>query len=408
LKCYQENPIVQAIINIKAEAFANIKFSVKDLKTDEIFPLEKYEKDKGKLAALLSRPNPLQSTYEWLMQHKVNNEVFGNAYVYASLPVGWKNKFTYEDINVMNNLFSYKVTPVLTGKWLEATSLEEIVKEYIFLDMNGRELRFPTNTVFHSNNVNIQLDAHFTEGKSKLIALRSPISNIDKAYESRNVLINRRGALGILTSEKKDEAMGNIALSPEEKKEVQDDYKKYGLMEDQHNLLISPQPLKYQKMAMSVKELMLFEEVESDAIAVANSFGVPELLAKYYLKGGTFSNLDASEKRLYDSTIIPESKDFMVGLNNFFKTKELGIELLGTYDHLNILQINKKEEAETQKTKQETALSAFKIGAITYNNYLAAFDMPNDAVFGELRIWDLNESQRSAIGTVKTSKPQNG
>jgi len=178
-------------------------------------------------------------------------------------------------------------------------------------------------------------------------------------------------------------------------------------MEDQHHLLISAQPLKYQKMAMSVKELMLFEEIESDAIAIANSYGVPELLAKYYLKGGTFSNLDASEKRLYDSTIIPESKDFMVGLNNFFNTRELGIELIGSFDHLNILQINKKDEAQTNKIKGETALSAFKVGAITYNQYLAALDMPVDPKIGELRIWDLDESQRSAISSSSTKTTSN-
>src|SRR5690606_4982699 len=49
LNCYYHNPIVQAIINIKAEAFANMKFYVKDLKTKEVIPLEDYEADKGKL-----------------------------------------------------------------------------------------------------------------------------------------------------------------------------------------------------------------------------------------------------------------------------------------------------------------------------------------------------------------------
>ena len=40
LDCYYSNPIVQAIINIKAEAFANMKFEVIDLKTGERIPLD--------------------------------------------------------------------------------------------------------------------------------------------------------------------------------------------------------------------------------------------------------------------------------------------------------------------------------------------------------------------------------
>ncbi|WP_421809055.1 phage portal protein [Flagellimonas sp.] len=402
LDCYRENPVVQAIINIKAEAFANIKFSVKDIRTGEIVPLEEYESDRGKLKELLSKPNPLQSTYEWLRQFKVNHEVFGNGYTYASVPTSYERGFTYRDINVLNNLPPYCVTPVLTGKWLEATEKSEIIKEYRLEKLNGKHESLDVSMVMHTNNVNILHNEKFVEGVSELVALQAPISNIDKAFESRNVLIRKRGALGAWTSDKKDEAMGSVPLRDDEKEQVQEDFKKYGLLDDQWQQIITSHPLKWQKTALNVKELMLFEEIESDAIAIANSFGVPELLAKYYLKGSTFNNLDASEKRLYDSTIIPESKDFMVSLNNFLRTKEHSIELIGSYDHLNILQENKKEEADTRRVNQETALAAFKIGATTYNDYLNSIGMPNDNTIGEWRIWDLDEDKLRAIGVLKS------
>lgn len=382
---------------------ANMRFFVREYSTDEIFPLEKYDKDGGKLKKLLSRPNPLQSGFEWLKQFKVNYEVFGNGYAYASLPVGYENRFTYQDISVINNLPPYCITPILSGRWLDATRKDEIIKEYELRGLNGSLKYLNTNTVFHANNTNIRFDANFTQGTSELIALQAPITNIDYAYESRNVLIRKRGALGILTSEAQDGALGSVPLKDEEIKDVQERFKMYGLLDDQYQQIISPVPLKYQKMAMSVKELMLFEEIESDAIAIANSFGVPELLVKYYIKGGTFNNLDASEKRLYDSTIIPESYDFITNLNSFLGTESKGIELIGSFDHLNALQINKKEEAETDKINQETSLSAFMIGAITYDDYLTSIGMPNDDQIGGLRIWDLDERQLMAIGIAKNN-----
>lgn len=397
LDCYCENPIVQATVNIKAKAFSNMRFFVKDLRTGDTMPLDEYDNDGGALKKLLDRPNPLQSTFEWLRQLKVNFEVFGNSYNYASVPVGWETRFGYEDITVINNLPSYGIAPVLTGRWLEAETKEEVIKEYQLSDFNGKKKILPTQTVFHCNNENIKFNQHFTEGVSDLIALQKPISNIEYAYESRNVLIRKRGAIGAWTSEKKDEAMGNVPLNESEIKDVQEAFGKYGLLENQYQQIISPQPLKWQKTAMSVKDLMLFEEIEADAIAIANAKGVPELLLKYYIKGGTFNNLDASEKRLYDSTIIPETNDFMVGLNHFLKTKEREIELIGSFDHLNILQVNKKDEAETNKVKQETALAAFQIGATTYNDYLTAIGMPIDPTIGDMRIWDLDEKQLAAI-----------
>ena len=318
-----------------------------------------------------------------------------------SVPVGYESSFAPQDINSLSNLPPYAMVPVLTGNWLDATKRDEIIKEYHLSNFNGVMKKLNTNTVFHANNENIRLDQHFTEGVSDLVALQKPISNIDRAYESRNVLINKRGALGAWTSEKKDEAMGSLPLDETEIETVQKAFEKYGLLDDQYQQVISPMPLKWQKTAMNVKELMLFEEIESDAIAIANSKGVPELLVKYYIKGGTFNNLDASEKRLYDSTIIPEWNDFQIAFNHFLNTKEQGIEIVGSYDHLNILQINKKEEAETAKIKQETALAAFRVGAITYNDYLAEIDMPPDELIGDLRVWDLSEEQQRAIGAIR-------
>lgn len=407
LNCYCENPIVQAVVNIKAEAFANMKFHVKDLKSKEVIPLEDYEADKGKLHDLLRQPNPLQSTFEWLRQYKVNREVFGNGYIYASIPVGWEKAFTYEDISVLNNLPPYCMSPILTGKWLDATTKEDIISGYEFSYFNGKKKLLNPNTVLHLNNVNIQFDQNFTQGQSDLLALKMPITNIEKAFESRNVLINKRGALGILSSDIKDEAMGSLPMDDKQIEQVQEAFKKYGLLDDQYSQIISPLPLKYQKMAMSVKELMLFEEIESDAIAIAVAKGVPELLVKYYVKGGTFNNLDASEKRLYDSTIIPESKDDLIGLNNFLKTKEHGIELIGSYNHLNILQENKKEEAETNKINSEIAEKAFRAGAVTYNVYLLAMGLPEDTEYGDKRIWDLTKDQLAAINNVNSRNQLN-
>lgn len=406
LDCYYQNPVVNAIINIKAEAFANMRFKVKDLKTEEIIPLHQYDADGGKLKQLLRQPNPLQTGSEWLRQLKVNYEVFGNGYVYGMVPIGWENNFTYEDIEVLNNLPPYCVSPVLTGNWLTATTKQEIISSYVLKNFNNKNKELHPNLVMHFNNVNIRFDKDFTQGKSDLLALTKPITNITKAFEARNVLIERRGPQGAWTSNLKDDAMGSIPLNDGQIDDVQKAFAKYGLMDDQYTQVISPMPLKFQKTGFSTKDLMLFEEIESDAIAVANSKSVPELLAKYYVKGGTFENLNASEKRLYDSTIIPETEDFMQNFNSFFNTESLGIEILGSFDHLNILQSNKKEEAETTEKHSQVAERAFRSGAINYNGYLEAIGQPYNDTIGEMHIWDLSPEQLNAIN-IKTEIAKN-
>lgn len=400
LNCFKQNPVIQTVILTKAKAWGNMRFSVEDLKSGDIIPIEKYDKDKGKLRDLVDQPNPMQSTSEWLMQSKVYQEVFGNSYGYASVPNSFDNIFTYQDINAINNLPAYRVAPVLTGMWLEATRKDEIIKKYEFYNLNNKTEFFNTNRILHTNDVNITFDKNFTKGESRLNSLQKPISNIDAALESLNVLLVKRGALGILTSDKKDEAVGNIPLSNTELEGIQNEFKKYGLMDDQWTQLISPMPLKYQRMAMNSKELGILDGMANDARFVCNAFGVPEGLIPYYTKkGGLATENDALEKRLYNSTIIPESTHWMKNLNNFLKTRNHGIQLLGTFDHLKVLQTNQKEEAETNKINSETAESQFMSGLITMGERATACGtVLSDKKYEELRIWDLQPEELSAIG----------
>jgi hypothetical protein len=404
MTCYEQNPVVNAVINIKADAWSNMRFKVKVLASDEIIDLKDYDADGGKLKTLLTTPNPLQSGLEWLKNYKINYATFGNSYVYASVPVGAERFFDYKLINVMNNLPNANTETVITGKWLEATTKEEIISKYILTNIDGSRTPLDTNKVWQTNTPNIRLSVNFTEGVSKLVALRSPISNIDAAFETRNVMLHNRGMLGFLSSEKTADGLGSIALDPDEIKINQEALNKYGTLNGQYKHAIVPQPMKFVKTSTSLKELMVFEEVESDAIAVSNAFGVPEDLTRYYIKkGGLAKENNASEKRLYDSTIIPESVDFMLGLNSFLKTEENGIQLLASFDHVAALQTDKKQEAETKKSNQETANSNFMSGLTTYGQYAISCEVDlEDKSLEKLRVWDLSPEQLIAIGVVNT------
>lgn len=395
LNSYKSNPIVNAVINIKANAFSNLRFKIEDLRTNEVFELK--DAPDSNIKKLLTKPNAWQTSTEWKKMCKIHEGVFGNMYLYGSIPTGFR--FSGDNISVLNFLPPYLTKPIITGDWLDATDLSEIVREYQFKDvLRSNNLRkIPTEQVLHMNEPNITYDPQFVKGVSKLVALNKPISNIDKAFESRNVLIKKRGALGYLTSDRKSGDLGTMPLQPDDIEQIQDAYSKYGLLDNQYGLMILNQPVKYQEMGKSVKDLMLFEEVESSAIQVSNTFGVPELLTKAYVSGGTFENLQASERRLYDSTIIPETKIFIDGLNDFLKTEELGLKIHASFEHVKVLQNSKKEESETRQVDEQTALSSFKIGAFTYNQYLQAIGQPNDTQIGDLRIWDLQPNQIAAI-----------
>lgn len=400
IRAYECNPIVNAVITLRARFFANMKFSLIEEDTgEEIVKGHKRFGEFEKLSKLLINPNPLQSTWEWLKFANINHDVFGNSYDYAAVPKGYEDRFTYQDINAINNIPPYLLAQVLTGQWLEATEKKEIISKYV-LTVDAKKRDIDTNQIFHRNYPNLKMDSSFTQGESLLKTLARPISNIDAALESRNVIIRKRGALGAWVSDAKDN-IGSIPLSEKEIETAQKAFEKYGTLEHQYQQIINPIALKWQRTIPPVKDLMLLEEISSDAIYIANQFGVPEILLKTYFSGTTYENQEASVRRMYQDTTIPESKDWLIGFNNFLKMGGSGVIIKGTYDHLPVLQSDKKDEAEVNSKDSNRLKEMFLNGAIIYNTWLNGVGLPNDTEIGEKRIWDLTPEQ-IAIVTNKT------
>jgi hypothetical protein len=402
LNTYITNPILSAVIDIRARYASNMLIQLVEVDTDEVIDKNhKRYKEFESFLKVLKQPNPLQSTWEWLKYSSINLDVFGNSYDYFSIPAGSEKNYTYKDINVINNVYPYVVAPILTGKWLDATSIDEIVSEYELNMPNGRKRRISSNQILHINYPNLTLDSNWIRGESKIKSLSKPISNINAALESRNVLIRRRGALGAWTPEGKDPVMGATPLEPKEKEQVQEDFKDYGMMEDQYLQVISRYPLKYQQTALPVKDLMLFEEIATDAIYIANQYGVPEILLKNYFQGTTYENQEASERRMYQSTTIPESNEKINAFNTFLKLENYGVKLRGSFNHIPVLQKDLKDQATAKSMDSKRLKELFFAGAIVYDDWLIGTGIKADKQIGSKRIWDLTPEQIAVI----TSKP---
>ena len=196
------------------------------------------------------------------------------------------------------------------------------------------------------------------------------------AFEARNVLGTKKGALGIISPEAKNEELGSLPFQPEQIEQIQEAEKKYGLRNNQDHYMISPAPMKFTKIAMNVKELGLFEEVSHSSMPICYSYGVPVGLVKNWIQTGTLgTDSDEEQKRMYSDSIIPQTEDDTEAVNEFLNLREHGIELVASFDHLKFLQADKKKEAETNKTKTETAEKKFFTGLTTYGQYAIACDV---------------------------------
>lgn len=351
-------PEVNAILNKRASAHSNIKIQVVNKKTLE--PVE------NNLSALMKNPNWFQSMREFISQANLFHDLYGNEYDYMMFGVGIdpersKGLYTLDPAHMD---IEYKSE----NRFFQETETPEI--KYIF-KLGDKELIIPQEQIIHTNDNRVEITAQNGEllkGSSKLDALAAPLNNIIAAYDARGMLIRNRGALGILSNDSKDGIGSTVALDDTEKQNLQNEYKNYGITDNQWNVIITNMSLKWQKMGVDIASLKLFEEVREDTIKIADSFNLPyELLGSE--KGVTFANKKEAEKNWYQDSIIPEAQIRIDALNAGFKTENKPYTIIGTFDHLPILQSDIKDRLASFTLATNALSKAYADQAITLDQY---------------------------------------
>lgn len=359
LKYYLEVPEVAAIINIKARAHARVKWELLSKTTDK--PIT----NNDPFARVLRQPNYFQSQSEFILQTSLFKEVFGNEFLYFLTPAGQsmniKGLFTLPPMIV--NVEELQ----MPAFWLQA-EMPDVVK--YTAEWNGKKYLLENRHLIHINNANIQVKSgNMLLGESPLRSLVAPIQNIKAAYEARNVLVENRGALGILTNNSTDGIRSTLPLNETEKEKLQEDYQsRYGLTRNKWQLLITSLNLKWQQMTIDADKLKLFEETKADTEKICDAFGVPfELLANE--KGVTFDNKKTAEKGFYLNTINPEAQERAGAINRQLEKMNKSWYLNASFDHLDIFQENKKERAQSITLLINGLSKAYADGAITADEY---------------------------------------
>lgn len=369
LRDFYEVPEVSAVISTKVRAFANAKIKIISKTTGQEVP--RYEP----FVQALMEPNYFQSQLEFLQQTKFYHEIYGNEVMYFLHPVGMPNKikamfslppeivFIKEDPS--KPFFLNQELPAQYFYRWGATDTPLEDTQFIHINRANTMSAMPTSGM--TLGVNDFAKSSFWGGPA-LASLQGPVANIRAAYEARNVLIANRGALGILTNNAEDGTKSMLPLDANMKKELQDEYRKYGVTKGQWQIIMTSLNLKWQQMSIDTDKLKLFEEVTADFHAICNGFGVPpELL----IPGQTYENKLRAERQLYQNTIIPESIEWIGAINKKADTMNKSWCITMTYDHLPVFQENVKERS-VALSQTITALSkGLADGIITADMYLA-------------------------------------
>lgn len=337
-RLYIEIPELRSVINKRATMMSSNEPKLYD-KSGKLV-------EKHWLLDMIKHPNAIQSWSDVVYSIAVQDALYSNVIIYSPIR-------SFEIRNLFVPLPANKIEINLSGKKLKQMDKENLIDNFIFTyDDKTKETIEWQDAIYLTTADGMNI----VKPISRIDTLKYPLSNIQAGYKKRNVLLENIGAIGILSAQQTDMG-GAIPMTPEERDQIRKDW--YRRSKDE--LIITEANVNWQPMSYPTKDLMLFEELTADKIALIDAYGLSINLFSSE-KGATFSNVRDSIRMVFTDTIIPETQQIYNSLISQFGLEKEGYYLEACFDHLPILQNDQKESADVRKINSETMKILSEIG----------------------------------------------
>jgi hypothetical protein len=302
---------------------------------------------------LHENPNFLQNGQEFDMLRSMQFDIYGNAVNFVRT-VGKTPKMLW-------NLDPEFVSMDRTGKMFRQVDISGVISKYRF-EQNGLvSEEFDPKEIIHFRQPNPKDQL---KGLSRIEALKLVISNIRAAYGFRNRIITSDAMLGILASDigGAGNSMNPELLDTKEQERLNQGFRaKWGMQEGKGDIMQTEKTVKWIPMSYPTKDLMLFEEVDSDFEALIDAYGLNRNIFSFS-KQSTFENMEHGVKLCYRDTIIPECDAESIGYTKFYQTY-CGMPeneyMEKCFDHLDVL---KNDDSASKSALAQAAATLIAAG----------------------------------------------
>jgi hypothetical protein len=295
---------------------------------------------------LAKQPNPIQSWSDVVYSFSVNDALYSNAFGYCP-------KRSFDIRNLLVPLPSNRIQLDTSGKTLKQMDEGGMINRYKFrYDDDKLEIIEVDDMIYLTTADGMNI----LKPISRIDSLKYPLSNIKASYHKRNVLLENIGAIGILSAQKSDMG-GSIPMTPEEKTAIQKDW--YNRSKDE--IMITESQVNWTPMSYPTKDLMLFEELNADKMAIIDAYGMNVNLFSNE-KGSTFSNVKDSVRMVYTDTIIPETQQMYDTIAHQLGLKDQGYSIKADFSHLPVLQDDEQQKAQAMNTRADAVNKIIQAG----------------------------------------------
>lgn len=321
----------------------------------------------ARIMDLLSNPNPFQTFQEWDNEQISLCKTFGYCPVWAVGEGGPDKSYSVALFNLNPFICKPQVNRNYDPLDEEQRKIGPI--ESWVLTINGKQHYIDSKDVFIARDGMIT-DPNTFLPISKVAGLDFFVSNICAAMEADNVLLKRKGPLGIFSWDPGKDIAGTPVLDPTQIDELQRMLRRYSLSLDKLQYIVSKLPVKWSSTSFNLRDLMTKETIRAGIDGICDRMGYPaELMSG---KNATYENRNSAERFLYQNNVIPFSKRRMLVINKFFALDGSGSILNLNYNHLPVLQEDILKAGEAYNYEAQGLEVEWKNGMITWNQWQIA------------------------------------
>ena len=341
LEIAQNHPILTPSMLFVSKLFSQAKFKVVNKDTQK-------EKKNHWLSILLSKPNAFQTQNDFLESLQFIQIAQGKAVGYLKRTIG------FDSIESIYILDSDKIkwpekyrSPIMASQDNATINNQEII-----YDEDGEKLTIKVKDLLFFYDLPNCLNENFYYTRSRLDGLRQTLINTADSLVAKNIILKTNGK-EILSTGTND----SFPLAGDDKKQaeslLQNDY---GLGWNRKRGIVTKANVTYQSMHIALRDLGLDESVKVDGNIIYTALHIPKDIISLEAKKTTYNNFK-------ESMVSYVQNEMQANLNSFVEVlqeliKESNLELVGTYEHLPIMQFILKERWEGHKVRAE-ALSAY-------------------------------------------------
>jgi len=361
LEIAQNHPILTPALLFVSKLFSQASFSVKNIKTGEL--LEEHP-----LLDILGGPNFFQTKTDLLESLMFMQIANGVGVIWKRTVIGFPN-----DVESMY-LLDYDLIewPEEFKTPLSALNNNNKLKDTVVrYDKDGENHQIKlSELMFFYDCPNGLKSKNIYKNSSRLDGLRQTLINTVDSLVAKNIILKTNGK-EMLSGSKE-----GFPLDNEEKQDAQRLFNvKYGLSKTRSRSLITKANVTWQSLHIALRDLGLDESVKVDGNIIFTALHIPKDILSLEAKKTTYNNYKESMVSYIQNEQQSSLDYFCEVVNKSIKYK--GFKLVGTFDHLPVMQFIKKQKYESAEL-QGKALKALLDSGVPEEIALVLVDLPKN------------------------------